>query len=145
MEGLAGDAALREIQVCTQDRGKGFRYSKVMAVPRPPRIPFRCPVEFTHEEGVTGLGTLFSLSLGGCAVQSDTPVSDTMLVTFRLALSDGSAPIIIEMGRVRWATTQEFGVESLIVLQKERKKLDWFLRTAVSKPASTDTMPSQAA
>ena len=116
-----------------------------MAVPRPPRIPVRCPVEFTHEEGVTGWGTLFSLSLGGCAVQSDTPVSDNMLVTLRLAPSEDSPPIIIEMGRVRWATMQEFGVEFLIVLQKEREKLDWFLRTAASKPASTDTMPSHAA
>ncbi len=116
-----------------------------MAVPRSPRIPFRCAVEFTHEEGVTGSGTLFNLSLGGCAVQSDTPVSDNMLVTLRLASSEGSIPISIEMGRVRWATTQEFGVEFLIVLGPEREKLDGFLRTVIAKPASTTPMPSQAA
>jgi len=116
-----------------------------MEAPRTPRISVRCPLEFTHEEGVTGLGTLFNLSLGGCAVQSDTPVSDNMLVTLRLTPSEGNTPIIIEMGRVRWATMQEFGVEFLIVRQKEREKLEWFLRTAVSKPASTDAMPSQAA
>lgn len=116
-----------------------------MAAPRSPRFSVRCPVEFTHEEGVTGVGTLFNLSLGGCAVRSDTPVSDNMLVTLRFTPSEGGAPIVIEMGRVRWATTQEFGVEFMMVLQKEREKLDQFLRTAVTKPVSTDAMPSQAA
>ena len=116
-----------------------------MAVPRSPRIPFRCPVEFTHEEGVTGSGTLFNLSLGGCAVQSDTPVSDNMLVTLRLAPSEYGIPISIEMGRVRWATTQEFGVEFLIVLEPERVKLDGFLKTVIAKPAPTNPVPSQAA
>ena len=116
-----------------------------MAVLRSPRTPFRCPVDFTHEEGVTGSGTLFNLSLGGCAVQSDTPVSDNMLVTLRLAPSGYDIPISIEMGRVRWATTQEFGVEFLIVLGPEREKLDGFLRTVIAKPALKNPMPSHAA
>ena len=116
-----------------------------MAVSRSPRIPFRCPVEFTHEEGITGLGTLFNLSLGGCAVQSGTPVSDNMLVTLRPTPFEGSAPIIIEMGRVRRATMQEFGAEFLIVHRQEREKLDWVLRTTAGKPASTDAMPSKIA
>jgi c-di-GMP-binding flagellar brake protein YcgR len=102
-------------------------------------------VEFTHEDGVTGKGTLSNVSLGGCAVRSETPVSDAMLVTLRLTPSEGGVPIVIEMGRVRWATTQEFGVEFMMVLQKERKKLDQFLRAAASAPSSTDAMPSQAA
>lgn len=116
-----------------------------MAVPRPQRISVHCPVEFTHEEGVTGAGTLCNLSLRGCAVRSDIPVSDNMLVTLRLTPSEGGALIVIEMGRVRWATTKEFGVEFMMVLPKERKKLDQLLRTAVLKPVSTDPMPSQAA
>lgn len=116
-----------------------------MAVPRSPRTPFRRPVEFTHEEGVTGSGTLFNLSLGGWAAQSNTPVSDNMPVTLRFTPFEGSAPITIEMARVRWATMHEFGVEFSIVYREKREKLDWFLRTAAKKTASTDAMPSKIA
>lgn len=116
-----------------------------MFAPRPQRVPVRCPVEFTHEEGVSGEGTVFNVSLGGCAVQSRVSVSDGMLVSLRIVSQEGDYPINVEMARVRWATTNEFGVEFLMVMSKEREKLERILRTAASQSVSTDTTPSQAA
>src|SRR3954468_10164653 len=116
-----------------------------MAASRPPRIPVRCPVQFTHEEGVTGAGTLFNLSFGGCAVHSTVPVSDGMLITLQFPSRENDPPISIEMARVRWATMQEFGVEFLMVLRKERKKLDRLLRAIASNSIIPDVTPSQAA
>lgn len=120
----------------TQDSGRRHRYSKAMGVPRSQRVLVRCPVNFTHEEGVTGDGVIFNLSLGGCAVQSPVRVSDGMLVSLRIATSEGSQPIQIEMARVRWATTNEFGVEFLMVSGKEHKKVDRFIRDRSSVQAA---------
>jgi len=116
-----------------------------MALARAQRIPVQCEVEFTHEDGVTGQGTVFNLSAGGCAVQSDTSVADNMLVTLRLASSQGGAPIVIELGRVRWATRREFGVEFVMVLSKEQARLDHFLITAASAPGSSGAQSAAAA
>lgn len=49
-----------------------------MSGSRPQRVQVQCPVQFTHEDGVTGLGIMLNVSMGGCAIQSDTPVFDNM-------------------------------------------------------------------
>jgi hypothetical protein len=102
-----------------------------MAGSRPQRVQVQCPVQFTHEDGVTGQGIILNLSMGGCAIQSNTPVFDNMLVTMQFTPSEGKPSVTIEMGRVRWATLHEFGVEFLMVLPGERSRLDRFLMTAV--------------
>ncbi|ULA62534.1 MAG: PilZ domain-containing protein [Nitrospira sp.] len=103
-----------------------------MSISRAQRIQVQCPVQFTHEEGVTGQGIMLNLSMGGCAIQSDTPVFDTMLVTMQFVPLAGKPPITIEMGQVCWATLHEFGVKFLIVLPKEQARLDRFLMAAMS-------------
>ncbi|MCC6140606.1 MAG: PilZ domain-containing protein [Nitrospira sp.] len=111
-----------------------------MASRRLQRIQVQLPVQFTHEDGVTGQGTLLNLSMGGCAIQSDTQVFDAMLVTMRFTPLEGKPPVTIEMGQVCWATLHEFGVKFLMVLPKERARLDRFLMTAMSssRPSSTE-------
>ncbi|MCS6294400.1 MAG: PilZ domain-containing protein [Nitrospira sp.] len=103
-----------------------------MSSSRPQRIQVQCPVQFTHEDGVTGQGIMLNMSMGGCAIQSDTPVFDNMLVTMQFTPSEGHPPVTIEMGQVCWATLHEFGVKFLMVLPRERARLDRFLMTAVS-------------
>jgi hypothetical protein len=107
-----------------------------MGVPRSQRVLVRCPVNFTHEEGLTADGDVFNLSVGGCAVQSAALLSDGMLVSLRILLPSSRAPIHIEMGKVRWATVQEFGVEFLVVSREERDRLDRFIRCQTSVQAA---------
>lgn len=112
---------------------------------RPQRVLLQCPVRFTHEDGVTGQGTMVNLSLGGCAIHSDTPVFDDMLITLQFSPSEENPPVSIELGRVRWATLHEFGVEFLMILPKERSRLERFLAMAVRAAGEAGASPSAAA
>lgn len=88
---------------------------------------------------------MMNLSLGGCAIHSDTPVFDNMLVTLQFAPSEGTPSISIEMGRVCWATLHEFGVEFLMILPKERSRLERFVAMAVRSSGASGSAPSAAA
>ena len=116
-----------------------------MTASRPQRVLFRCPVRFTHEDGVTGQGTMMNLSLGGCAIHSDTPVFDDMLVTLQFTPSEQNTPVSIELGRVRWATLHEFGVEFLMILPKDRSRLERVLAMAVRASGESGASPAAAA
>lgn len=113
-----------------------------MSSSRPQRAQVHCAVQFTHEEGVTGQGTMLNVSMGGCAIKSETPVFEGMLVTLQFVPAQGTVPVSIEMGRVQWATLHEFGVEFLMLLSKERARLDRFLMVATR---SSDVPPAAAA
>ncbi len=86
-----------------------------------------------------------NLSLGGCAIHSDTPVFDDMLVTLQFTPSEDKPPVSIELGRVRWATLHEFGVEFLMILPKERSRLERFLAMALRASGESGPAPSAAA
>lgn len=88
---------------------------------------------------------MVNLSLGGCAIHSDTPVFDDMLVTLQFTSSEDKPPVSIELGRVRWATLHEFGVEFLMILPKERSRLERFLAMALRASGESGTAPSAAA
>lgn len=88
---------------------------------------------------------MVNLSLGGCAIHSETPVFDDMLITLQFTTSEDKPPVSIEMGRVRWATLHEFGIEFLMILPKERSRLERFLAMAVRASGESGASPSAAA
>lgn len=90
------------------------------------RFEVKCPVSFTREDGVSAEGTVYNLSTGGCAVESDTNVPDKTYVSLRITLSDPASPMVVELAKVRWSTRREFGAEFLM-LQTEKRHLDRFL------------------
>jgi hypothetical protein len=96
------------------------------------RVPVRCPVRFSQDHGFHAEGTLHNLSEGGCAIEcaQDLPLTNAMLVSLRLALPDGEAPMHIETGEVRWAVQRKFGVEFQIISLHDHKRLDHFLQNA---------------
>lgn len=115
-----------------------------MTSARPPRTHVEFPVQFTHEEGVTGQGIMKNLSPKGCGIVSDLAVFEEMLLTLEFTPAEGAAPIIIEMGRVRWAARGEFGVEFMMILPKERARLERVLATMASAQVP-GSRPPQAA
>ncbi len=112
-----------------KDKGHGERL-------RPQRIQTALLVSFTHEEGVTGEGMVCNLSLGGCGIRSATSVSDGMLMSLQISLPDTATTIAIEMARVQWVSSEEFGIQFLMMLPKQRKALERFFRTAVQSLAA---------
>ena len=115
-----------------------------MTTARPQRTHVEYPVQFTHEEGVTGHGTMKNLSPKGCGIVSDLEVFEEMLLTLQFVPGEGAAPITIEMARVRWAARGEFGVEFLMILPKERTRLERLL-TAIASAQASGLPPSAAA
>ncbi len=90
------------------------------------RYQVRCPVAFVVD-GKPGDGSTFNLSRGGCAIETDlyTAVDDP--VSLQITVSTQSTPITIELGKVRWSTRREFGVEFMVVEGPSKRRLDDFL------------------
>ena len=88
---------------------------------------------------------MVNLSLGGCAVHSYTLVFDDMLITLQFTPSVATLPVSIELGRVRWATQHEFGVEFLMILPNECSRLERFLAMAVRAAGEAGDSSSAAA
>jgi hypothetical protein len=79
-----------------------------------------------------------NLSLNGCAVRSTSSVfvAEPMLISLRLQPDPHSLPISVEMGKVRWAMNDQFGVEFLMLASKDRTRLQLLIRTAMTSSSS---------
>ncbi|HSF69461.1 MAG TPA: PilZ domain-containing protein [Nitrospira sp.] len=90
------------------------------------RYQVKCPVMFVVD-GKPGEGTTFNLSRGGCAIATEmyTAVDDP--VSLQITVSNQPTPITIELGKVRWSTSREFGVEFMVVENPSKRRLDDFL------------------
>jgi hypothetical protein len=99
-----------------------------------PRIHIDCPLSFSTEEPTGRMtaydsGTTFNLSWNGCAIQSQTPVTKGWYVQVRIALPGHDIELDIELAKVRWATQHSFGVEFLVLNEREQAKLRGFVQS----------------
>ena len=90
------------------------------------RYQVKCPVAFVVD-GKPGEGATFNLSRGGCAIETDLYVGADDPVSLQITVSSQPTPITIELGKVRWATRREFGVEFMVVESASKRRLDDFL------------------
>lgn len=90
------------------------------------RYQIQCPVAFVLD-GRAGEGHIFNISRGGCAIESDMPAAKGDPISLNLTESTQPAPILIELGTVRWATRREFGVEFMVVNRDSKQRLDEYL------------------
>lgn len=77
-----------------------------------PRVPVDLQVYFSTT-GNTSIreGTMFDLSVGGCAVSSLSSVFPGSAIRILIRATDLGSPITIESAAVRWSECGEFGVE----------------------------------
>ena len=106
-----------------------------MALRRDVRYQVKCPVAFVVD-GKPGQGTTFNLSRGGCAIDSDLYAAIDDPISLHITVSSQPTPIAIELGKVRWATRRELGVEFMVVERASKQRLDDFL-LAVAKEKLT--------
>lgn len=96
-----------------------------------PRIPIELQVFFSTT-GTTDIreGTMFDLSVGGCAVTSSVPVNPGTGVRLLIRATDLGSPITVHAAAVRWAHHGEFGVEFLNLTELDRNRLHRLLHVA---------------
>ena len=90
------------------------------------RYQVKCPVSFVVD-GKPGEGATFNLSRGGCAIQTEMFASIDDPVSLLITVSTQATPVTIELGKVRWSTSREFGVEFMVVEGPSKRQLDDFL------------------
>jgi hypothetical protein len=101
-----------------------------------PRIPTDLQVFFSTSENTDiRQGTIFDVSVGGCAVTSSVPVNPGTGVRLLIQATELGSPITVHAAAVRWAKHGEFGVEFLNLTDLDRNRLHRLLHVAA--PRST--------
>lgn len=92
------------------------------------RFPVELPISFMAEE-LEGEGTIYNLSMEGCAVESNTQVPEDSYLQLQIHIPDHDSPIIVELAAVRWALRREFGVEFTSLRSEDRERLQRYVNT----------------
>jgi hypothetical protein len=90
------------------------------------RLLVKDPVSFEGKSGV-GRGTMFNLSLGGCAIGSNTPFDPEATMKLFLRIPSEKSPLQVDRARVTWRAGSDFGVEFLSLAAQERERLQRYI------------------
>lgn len=90
------------------------------------RYEVKFPVAFVVD-GKPCDGAMFNVSRGGCAIEADMYAGVGEPISLQITVSSQATPITIELGKVRWSTRREFGVEFMVVEPVSKRGLDEFL------------------
>jgi len=71
-----------------------------------------------------GEGRLSNLSLTGCSVACNRTVLASSYIKLHVFVPDSSAPLLIELGKIRWVENHAFGVEFIRLPTVARQRLD---------------------
>ncbi len=93
-----------------------------MPLRKHPRFVADLPVSFSGEN-ISGEGTLFDLSIGGCGVSTDASPSFGSVITMSIHLYGDDSPLAIDLAAVRWSVKEKFGVEFIQVGPAQRERL----------------------
>ncbi len=117
-------------QLCTH-RFRGFLPGAVafgQKVDRRQYVRFsaRFPVTFTGEGG-RGEGTATDISMGGCALESDSTLMPSMVLKLKLRVSDHALPVEVEAAVVRSIRSKIAGLEFVRFVPQEKYRLNQYV------------------
>ncbi|MDH5669585.1 MAG: PilZ domain-containing protein [Nitrospira sp.] len=87
------------------------------------RYPVTFPVIFGGAPFV-GEGTVTDLSLTGCSITCERTVLTGSYVKLSVILPDPTLSLFIELGKIRWAELNAFGIEFIRLPTISRHRLD---------------------
>jgi c-di-GMP-binding flagellar brake protein YcgR len=90
------------------------------------RVVVKAPVSFEGKSG-TGRGTLFNLSLGGCALESGTDVDMDATIKLSLHIPTDKKPVTVGRAKVTWTAGNDVGVEFLDMNETGKTRLRSYL------------------
>lgn len=105
------------------------------------RVSVNCRVTYTGEipsQPHTGEGLTKDVSLTGCKIVSNRPVTRGTLLTLRIALPDGQPPLSCFSAHVVWVSGAQFSVRFMHLSQENRKRLLSFIWKNISQVVVDD-------
>ncbi len=94
-----------------------------MVKQRERRVFVQCPISIEGNQGVSR-GTLFNLSPGGGAIESQAPVQSGTVLTLRVHIPSFKQPIEVNQAQVTWTAGDDFGVQFLRLEPDARERLN---------------------
>lgn len=108
------------------------------------RVAVTCPVRYSGEVSTQpheGEGVTKDISLSGCKMISERPVTRGTLLSLTIALPDREGPLKLTSAHVVWVSGCHFSVRFMQLSQADRKRIQAFLW----KNITHDTVQNQRA
>jgi hypothetical protein len=109
------------------------RFAERVAVTCRVRYIGEVPTQVHQGEGVTE-----NVSVSGCQIISDRPVTRGTLLTLNIALPDGLPPLSLKSAHVIWVSGCQFSVRFMYLSQEHRKRLQSFIWKSISHDTVSD-------
>lgn len=109
------------------------RYAERVAVTCRVRYAGEVPTQPHQGEGLTK-----NISVSGCHVISDRPVTRGTLLTLTISLPDGLSQLTIKSAHVVWVSGCQFSVRYMDLSQDHRKRLQSFIWKSISHKTVSD-------
>ena len=100
-----------------------------------PRFLVQFPIALLQDGVMIGDGSVYDLSAGGCAVESQANVGKGDYVALQLYLPDHQAPttpVIVETAVVRWTIQQKIGLEFISLPSGDQERLRRYVKTLLT-------------
>jgi c-di-GMP-binding flagellar brake protein YcgR len=94
------------------------------------RVAVTCPVRYSGEVSTQphkGEGVTKDISLSGCKMISERPVTRGTLLSLTIALPDREGPLKLTSAHVVWVSGCHFSVRFMQLSQADRKRIQAFL------------------
>lgn len=108
------------------------------------RVAISCRVLYRGEISThphQGEGLVTNLSLSGCKIVCDRPMTRGTLLTLTISLPDRGAPFTLHSAHVLWVSGCQFSVRFLKLTADDRKRLQTFLWKRISHDTVQDQRP----
>jgi c-di-GMP-binding flagellar brake protein YcgR len=105
------------------------------------RVAISCPLSYCGEISThphVGKGLTKDVSVSGCQVVSEVPVTRGTLLTLDISLLDGYPPLRLKSAHVIWVSGCQFSVRFLDVSSEQRKRLQSFIWRRISQDSVSD-------
>jgi c-di-GMP-binding flagellar brake protein YcgR len=105
------------------------------------RVAVTCRVRYTGEvptQPHQGEGLTKNISVSGCHVISDQPVTRGTLLTLTIALPDGQSKLSLKSALVVWVSGNQFSVRFLDLSSDHRKRIQTFIWKSISHDTVCD-------
>lgn len=99
------------------------------------RLSIVCPMHYKGEvpsQPHTGQGLTRDISVTGCKVVTDRPVTRGTLLTLTIALPDRNPPLTLTAAHVVWVSGCQFSVRFLQLSSEQRRRLQTYIWKHIS-------------